>query len=71
MKSFYEHHGFDEADAYDMSRDDVNLELQCNRCGSHDVRWRQQSGRWVLFSLTPGVMHACPVNTDGFSVVPE
>lgn len=33
--------------------------LRCKRCGSTDVRWRQQGGRWVLFSLTPGVEHAC------------
>ncbi len=32
----------------------------CHRCGSTDVRWRQQGGRWVLFSLQPGVEHACP-----------
>lgn len=32
---------------------------QCDRCGSTDVRWRQQGGRWVLFSLQPGVEHRC------------
>lgn len=31
----------------------------CNRCGSAAVRWRQQGGRWVLFSLQPGVEHRC------------
>ena len=42
----------------------------CNRCGSADVRWRQQGGKWVLFSLQPGVEHKCPI-PDGFDVVPE
>lgn len=42
----------------------------CNRCGSTDVRWRQQGGKWVLFSLKPGVEHRCPI-PDGFDVVPE
>lgn len=45
-------------------------ETRCNRCGSTDVRWRQQGGKWVLFSLTPGVEHACPI-PDDFDVVPE
>lgn len=35
-------------------------EVKCKTCGSADVRWRQQGGRWVLFSLTPGVLHKCP-----------
>ena len=35
----------------------------CRRCGSTDVRWRQQGGHWVLFSLTPGVVHRCPRDT--------
>lgn len=34
-------------------------EPECRICGSTDVRWRQQNGRWVLFSLTPGVEHQC------------
>lgn len=42
---------------------------QCNRCGSTDVRWRQQGGRWVLFSSKPGVEHVCPI-TDDFEVLP-
>jgi hypothetical protein len=37
---------------------------RCKRCGSTDVRWRQQCGRWVLFSLTPGVEHQCDVSND-------
>jgi len=32
---------------------------KCKRCGSMDVRWRQQGGRWVLFSLEPGKLHQC------------
>lgn len=51
-----------DSDAYDK--------LTCQRCGSPDVRWRQQSGKWVLFSLQPGVEHRCPI-PDGFDVVPE
>lgn len=33
--------------------------VQCKHCGSTDVRWRQQGGAWVLFSLAPGVVHEC------------
>ena len=32
---------------------------RCPDCGSTEVRWRQQGGRWVLFSLKPGVEHVC------------
>lgn len=49
--------GYDEEDvreAYEADRI-----LYCKRCGSVDVRWRQQGGRWVLFSLRPGVVHEC------------
>jgi hypothetical protein len=42
---------------------------KCNRCGSTDVRWRQQGGKWVLFSLQPGVVHACEPSADDFSEV--
>jgi hypothetical protein len=44
---------------------------QCNRCGSRDVRWRQQGGRWVLFSLEPGKLHVCPLKDDAFTPVAE
>lgn len=40
-------------------RDPEPRETKCNRCGSTDVRWRQQGGKWVLFSLQPGVEHRC------------
>jgi len=46
-------------------------EPKCKRCGSEDVRWRQQGGKWVLFSLTPGEEHVCEISTDGFEEVPE
>jgi hypothetical protein len=46
-------------------------ELRCKSCGSTDVRWRQQGGKWVLFSSTPGVQHVCPNTGDAFDVVPE
>jgi len=42
--------------------------LYCRLCGSEDVRWRQQGGKWVLFSLEPGKLHVCPV-ADDFGVV--
>lgn len=44
----------------------------CKFCGSTDVRWRQQTGRWVLFSTTPGVEHNCrsqPASADEFDEV--
>jgi len=44
--------------------------VQCNRCYSTDVRWRQQGGQWVLFSLEPGKLHVCPI-PDEFEAVPE
>lgn len=34
-------------------------EAKCRNCGSTDVRWRMQGGRWTLFSLTPGFEHRC------------
>ncbi len=45
--------------------------LRCKVCGSTDVRWRQQGGKWVLFSMKPGVEHACELSGDDFDVVPE
>jgi len=56
-----------EQDEHDESR----RELRCSRCGSTDVRWRQQGGKWVLFSLQPGVEHVCELSADDFDVVPE
>lgn len=32
---------------------------RCRYCGSTDVRWRQQTGRWVLFNLKAGEEHNC------------
>lgn len=40
--------------------------LRCKKCGSTDVRWRQQGGKWVLFSLKPGVVHTCELKADDF-----
>ena len=45
--------------------------LRCKACGSTDVRWRQQGGKWVMFSLQPGVEHVCELSADDFDVVPE
>lgn len=41
---------------------------RCKFCGSTDVRWRQQTGKWVLFSLQPGIEHRCrgPATADEF-----
>lgn len=44
---------------------------RCKRCGSTDVRWRQQTGRWVLMSLKPGVEHRCELSDGDFGVVDE
>lgn len=41
---------------------------RCNRCGSADVRWRQQTGKWVLFNLGVGE-HVCPIDDSSFTVV--
>lgn len=53
--------------------DDLNepqrREPRCNRCKSTDVRWRQQGGKWVLFSMQPGVEHVCELSDDDFGVV--
>lgn len=49
----------------------VFREPRCNRCGSTDVRWRQQTGKWVLFSNEPGKVHVCDLSDDDFDVVPE
>lgn len=59
---------FDDAEyeaQYDHDR-----QPRCNRCGSEQVRWRQQTGKWVLFSLQPGVEHVCELKDD-FGVVKE
>lgn len=54
---------------YGRPRDPVYRDPVCNRCGSTDVRWRQQGGKWVLFSLQPGVEHVCELRDDDFGVV--
>ena len=61
MRYFDIHHGmpFDRYDHEPRSPDPSDREPSCKRCGSTDVRWRQQGGRWVLFSLKPGVEHSC------------
>lgn len=51
--------------------EDVDIEGEprqprCKKCGSTDVRWRQQGGKWVLFSLQPGIVHACELKADDF-----
>lgn len=51
--------------------DTPEREPRCNRCGSTDVRWRQQGGKWVMFSLQPGVEHVCELSADDFDVVQE
>lgn len=56
-----------ENDVYE-SFEDFDEVPHCRECGSEDVRWRQQGGKWVLFSLEPGKLHVCPV-ADDFEVV--
>lgn len=61
-------YGFEFYDA------EVSIERRdpmCNRCRSTDVRWRQQGGKWVLFSLTPGLEHRCPIDANEFGAIPE
>lgn len=64
-------------DKYETHEDDEEPRVpRCKFCGSTDVRWRQQTGKWVLFSLKPGVEHAseCTRNApdlDAFDLVPE
>lgn len=41
---------------------------KCKTCGDYNVRWRQQGGKWVLFSLEPGKIHVCDTSDD-FGVV--
>ena len=62
----------DMADDYDYDYDpeDRRPDPRCKFCGSQDVRWRQQGGKWVLFSLEPGKLHVCPL-VDDFEVVKE
>lgn len=72
MKSFYDHHGFEPVDReVDREVDIERRDPQCNRCRSTDVRWRQQGGKWVLFSLTPGQVHTCEITADEFGAVAE
>lgn len=40
--------------------------LVCRRCGSDDVRWRLQGGKWVLFNLGVG-KHVCPIDDSSFT----
>jgi hypothetical protein len=59
-------------DGTDPDVDDEDFKRRkpfCNRCGSTDVRWRQQTGRWVLFSNEPGKLHQCPIDDSDFGVV--
>lgn len=51
--------------------DALEREPHCNRCGSTDVRWRQQTGKWVLFSNKPGKVHVCDLDDSDFETVPE
>lgn len=66
--------GFGRGGWRGMDDEDFEAERRqpkCNRCGATDVRWRQQTGRWVLFSLKPGVVHRCEIDDSDFDVVPD
>lgn len=56
-------------DPSDLDRDEPRPP-RCKFCGSTDVRWRMQTGKWTLFDSKPGVLHTCPIKDD-FDVVPE
>ena len=63
---------FDRTDADEEGVERDPRPPRCNRCGSTDVRWRQQTGKWVLFSSQPGVVHVCTApNADAFDVIEE
>ena len=51
--------------------DDEPRQPRCKQCGDTEVRWRQQGGKWVLFSMQPGVEHMCKIDDSDFDVVPE
>lgn len=56
----------DIAEMYDFDPSDLDRERpppRCKFCGSTDVRWRQQTGRWVLFNLKAGEEHNCRSTT--------
>jgi hypothetical protein len=59
--STYDYRGFSSYEEHD--EDPVPRQPRCSRCGSTDVRWRHQGGKWVMFSLQPGVEHQCPART--------
>lgn len=40
---------------------------RCRRCGATGLRWRQQGGKWQLFTQQPGVPHECPPRNDAAS----
>lgn len=50
----------------DYADEEFDRSPRCKKCGSTDVRWRQQGGKWVLFSLQPGVVHTCELKVDDF-----
>lgn len=59
-------------DDYENDEDEERQSApRCNRCGSTDVRWRQQTGKWVLFDSRPGVVHACSIDDDDMPEVKE
>jgi hypothetical protein len=53
------------------TKEEIDATTQCKTCGSTSVRWCQQGDKWMLFSLTPGVLHACPIATNNFDPVEE
>lgn len=61
---------FNDVNVWDKPQydEDEHENPRCKFCQSTDVRWRQQGGKWVLFSLEPGKLHVCPV-ADDFGVV--
>lgn len=54
----------DYFDRYDAEEDPEPRQAKCKECGSTDVRWRQQGGKWRLFSDQAGVLHKCDASDD-------
>lgn len=55
----------------DEENEQREREPRCDRCGSTDVRWRMQTGKWTLFATEPGKLHVCDLDDSAFGVVPE
>jgi hypothetical protein len=66
---------YESFDSFDEEEDEQRdrEEPQCKYCGSTDVRWRLQTGKWTLFDMQPGKLHLCRgrPSADDFDVIEE